>query len=207
MGKLVATRDFKTYEYFKPNQTPCPAMRALAISISKSLDSWTQDVELRPCTEGCTGLHPETPILVAFPIQMQDGKSADPEMLAECGWQDYMRPMILDAYKRELRELERPAPEIEIRTEPFENPNGRTLKLTLVASHVIGGSSFTGPKWLNIHAELLDGGVAVDLGRGSGWLMGGYMNRCHNLTELSRKVAYDIARMLARPGVATREVY
>ncbi len=199
-GKLVATMDFGRDDTVKAATPFCESLRGLGSDLGEDVAEWLTGLRLPECRGTCTGLHPDEPIMVLPEVQPVHADSIN-DTVRGCGWLTYM----VEKVARQYNGAEpRPRANVNVSASGATGPAGRRLVLRVDSAHVVGGGGFTGPKWLNMQGQLMDGE----------WMVGSFdatqressarMTACGALEQLSDNMAERIARWLVAPTIASK---
>jgi hypothetical protein len=195
-GKLLATRHFRNNESYVNDKPACPALRALGRALGEDVAEWGSQVRLMECRDGCDGIHPDETIVVGAEVLPSAGQAINAALLDECRWPSGMVDMLVKSVKEEAGPLSRTR--LEARAIDIQTYPGRRLLLRLTSVRALGGSAFTGPKWLNMSGELWDGQSMVANFESHTHAVTGHTT-CRALNGLSGDTAKLIAHWLHNP--------
>lgn len=199
-GKLLATRDFDGEGVVKGGQPACPFLNKIGTSIGESAGEWISQTRFMACREGCTGIHPDEPIVMGEEILMGNPDAINDTVRHDCQWLTAMVQRIA----KEFNEAE-PAPRarLEPRRMDIEKYKGRRLVLRVNEVHALGGGGYTGPKWMDMSGELLEGDLLVGSFQ-SHTTSGHGLTTCRSLNSLSDSTTEMIVRWLNSPSIGAK---
>lgn len=196
-GKLVATRDFAAENSYKPPLPGCDTLKSLGTGLGENVADWVTKARFTPCGEGCQGLRPDEPIVVAPEIELAKPDAINSTVRDECRWPSAMVQRLVKAHN----EYD-PAPRarLEARAVDAATFKGRRLVLRVTDMHAVGGGGITGPKWLHMTGELRDGDTvfASFVSQGTS---GRGLTTCRSVDALSDETAYWIVEWLRGPSL------
>ncbi|MEN3110009.1 hypothetical protein ACFONG_12270 [Uliginosibacterium paludis] len=196
-GKLLATRDFEEDASFTESQTACSTLNGIGASLGESAGEWMSQTRLPTCAEGCTGLHPDEPIVVATEVLIAHADAINDTVRDDCQFQTALVTRLVKAFN----ESDRPSrARLEARSIDIEQYSGRRLILRVNNVHALGGGGFSGPKWMNMSGELRDGKLLVGSFH-SHTTSGRGVTTCRSVDALIEKTVELISEWLSDPVI------
>jgi len=130
-------------------------------------------------------------VLVPSSIPYQKEGTAKENIRRECTWNTTM-PQYL-AKKSDGR--------VQVAEKNIDTANDRKLMLVATHLHVIGGGSFSGPKWLSLEGKLFEKGKLIGNFDARRQTIRGSFKTCGTLESLSEEIGDDILEWLKNPGL------
>jgi len=199
-SKLLATRDFQDDGSFKNDQSACDALRTVGASLGKSAAEWASQTRYIDCRDDCTGIHPDETIVVGAQILIADAEAINETVRDGCRWPTAMVSRLVKAFNE--HELP-PRAKLEARPVDIETYPGRRLVLRVNNVHALAGGGLSGPKWMTMSGELLEGKMLVanfesysNSGRG--------LTTCRSVDSLSESTAEMIVEWLRSPTLGAK---
>ena len=133
----------------------------------------------------------EDVVLVPSSIPYQKEDTAKENIRRECTWNTTM-PQYL-AKKSDGR--------VQVAEKNIDIANDKKLMLVATHLHVIGGGSFSGPKWLSLEGKLFEKGKLIGNFDARRQTIRGSFKTCGTLESLSEEIGDDILEWLKNPGL------
>lgn len=196
-GKLLATRDFDGEDSHKVDQPACPVLNKIGASMGEGMGEWIAQTRFMACREGCSGIHPDETIVVGEEILLGNADAINDTVRVDCKWQTSMVNRIVTAFNENEPP---PRAKLEARRIDIEKYTGRRLVLRVDEVHAIGGGGYTGPKWMYMSGELLEGNLLVASFK-SHSTSGRGLTTCRSLDSLSDSTTDMIVEWLNSPSI------
>ncbi len=133
----------------------------------------------------------EDTVLVPALIPYQSADTAGEEIRRECNWNTTM-PKYLAKESRGR---------VQVSEKNIDDAADKKLMLVATHLHSIGGSSWTGPKWLVLEGSLLEKGKLIGNFEARRQTIRGSYKSCGTLESLSEDIGDDILEWLKNPGL------
>ncbi|MEC5385938.1 hypothetical protein VVD49_09395 [Uliginosibacterium sp. H3] len=199
-GKLIATTDISRDDTVAAATPFCDGLRDIGSELGEDLADWIARVSLPQCDAACPGIHPDEDIAVLPEVPTVHASSIN-ETVIGCGWPTYMVGKVVHEFNdAELA----PRGKLKVLGKGASIGSGRRLILSVDNIHVMGGGGWTGPKWINMHGELLDGEMLLGSFDATQRETSPRMTACGALESLSDNMAERIARWLNTPQIASK---
>lgn len=140
---------------------------------------------------GLTSARAEDSVLVPSFISYLKEDTANETVRRECKWNTTM-PLAL---------VEESKGGVKIADQSFDTVTNKKLMLVATHFHTLGGSRFTGPKWLVLDGKLTEGGKLLGNFEARRQTISGSYSACSTLESLSEEIAEDIVEWLKAPSL------
>jgi len=129
-------------------------------------------------------------VTIGSTIPYADGVGSE-LIRSECNWNTVMPALMVIQSRHTLASTE----------EDLAKVTGKKLFIKTSDIHVIGGSNFSGPKWIVLQGELVDNGKLLGNFEFKRMTMGGKFTACKTLDYISESLIKDILKWLKKPGM------
>ena len=129
-------------------------------------------------------------VQVSSLIPYQNDEVANETVRKECNWNTTMPRYLAD--KSDGR--------VKVSEQNFDSVTGKKLVLVATNLHTLGGSSWTGPKWLVLEGKMTEGGKLLGSFEARRQTIRGSMRACGTLESLSEEITGDILKWLKKPS-------
>ncbi|MHB1175547.1 MAG: hypothetical protein ACYCZJ_10535 [Sulfuriferula sp.] len=136
----------------------------------------------------------EDVVQVSSLIPYQNDEVANEAVRKECNWNTTM-PLYLDK-ESDGR--------VRVTEQNLDAVTGKKLVLVATNLHTIGGSSWTGPKWLVLEGKLMQGNKLLGNFEVRRQTIRGSYRACGTLESLSEEITDDILEWLKKPSLNAR---
>jgi hypothetical protein len=133
-------------------------------------------------------------VLADAAIPYRDAEAGNAAEWKDCDWNRSMMARLVERSEGRVHVADA-APSIATR---------RRLALVVQTMHVVGGSTFSGPKWLVIEGRLTDGDEALGSFEARRQSYRGSLRACATIRDLADDIADDIVEWLDAPKPASK---
>jgi hypothetical protein len=200
-ARLLATRDFQDDDSFKSEKLACDTLRALGKSLGESAGNWMFETNFPQCQTECTDIHPDESIAIGQQILLDSEDAISEQARDGCHWPTAMVSKVIEAFNQGDPP---PRAKLELRAGDIERVPGRRLVLRVNNMHAVGGGGFSGPKWLAMSGQLLDGKLLVGSFEAQTTTMRGGLTTCRTVDSLSDSATSMIVDWLRSPSIGSK---